>query len=105
MVSILLNRTREVGINVKLQSSVKKIDPKDNGKKFDVYVSTLENIPTDKNETKIIETGLVIHGECRIPDRDNLDLQLGGVQFEQKGGVKVNEYLQSVSNPSVYAAG
>ena len=29
----------------------------------------------------------------------------GGVQLEQKGGVKVNEYLQSVSNPSVYAAG
>jgi glutathione reductase (NADPH) len=27
------------------------------------------------------------------------------VQLEQKGGVKVNEYLQSVSNPSVYAAG
>lgn len=62
LVGILLNRTREVGINVKLQSSVKKIDPKDNGKKFDVHLSTLENIPTNDNETKIIETGLVIHG-------------------------------------------
>ena len=105
LVSILLNRTQEIGINVKLQSSVKKIDPKYNGKKFDVHLSTPENIPADKNEIKILETGLVIHGAGRIPDTDNLDLQLGGVQLEQKGGIKVNEYLQSVSNPSVYAAG
>ena len=54
LVSILLNRTREVGINVKLQSSVKKIDQKYNGTKFDVYLSPLENIHTGKNETKII---------------------------------------------------
>jgi glutathione reductase (NADPH) len=105
LVNILLSRSRELGINVKLESSVKKIVSKDNGKKFDVHLSTPENSPADNNENNIIETGLVIHGAGRIPDTDNLDLRLGNVQIEQNGGIKVNEFLQSVSNPSVYAAG
>jgi glutathione reductase (NADPH) len=105
LVSLLLKRTREIGINVKLQSSVKKIDVKDNGRKFAVYVTNSKNNINDKKEDKIVETGLVVHGAGRVPDTDDLDLEEGGVQPDAKGGVKVNEYLQSVSNPSVYAAG
>ena len=33
-----------------------------------------------------------------------LDLAAGGIERTSKG-IKVNEYLQSISNPSVYAAG
>jgi glutathione reductase (NADPH) len=105
LVSLLLKRTREIGINVKLQSSVKKIDVKENGRKFAVYVTNSKNNINDKKEDKIVETGLVVHGAGRVPDTDDLDLEAGGVQPDAKGGVKVNEYLQSVSNPSVYAAG
>jgi pyruvate/2-oxoglutarate dehydrogenase complex dihydrolipoamide dehydrogenase (E3) component len=36
---------------------------------------------------------------------DDLDLVAAGVERENKKGVRVNEYLQSVSNPAVYAAG
>jgi len=105
LVNILMKKTNEVGINVKLDSSVKKIDTTDNGRKFAVHVSTPENSQGDNRESQIIETDLVVHGAGRVPDTDNLDVQTGGVELDVKGGIKVNEYLQSVSNPSVYAAG
>lgn len=47
---------------------------------------------------------VVVHGAGRVPDIDDLDLAKGGVGWERRG-VRVNEYLQSVSNPAVYAAG
>ena len=46
----------------------------------------------------------LVHGAGRVPEIDDLDLGTADVQSEKKG-VKVNEYLQSVSNPAVYAAG
>jgi glutathione reductase (NADPH) len=48
---------------------------------------------------------MVVHGAGRAPDLDDLDLGTAGVQSEKIRGVKVNEYLQSDSNPAVYAAG
>lgn len=104
LVNILLKRTNEVGINVKLETSVKKVDIKDNGKGFAVHLSTSENVD-NKVDDKIVETGLVVHGAGRVPDTEDLDLESGGVQYEPNGGIKVNQYLQSITNPSVYAAG
>jgi glutathione reductase (NADPH) len=46
----------------------------------------------------------VVHGAGRVPELDELDLDAGGVRRTDEG-VEVNGYLQSVSNPSVYAAG
>jgi glutathione reductase (NADPH) len=34
-----------------------------------------------------------------------MDLDKAGVEWDLRRGVKVNDYLQSVSNPAVYAAG
>ena len=51
-----------------------------------------------------IETDLVIHGAGRIADLDDLHLDAAGVQFSH-AGVHVNDSLQSVSNPLVWAAG
>ncbi len=48
---------------------------------------------------------LVVHGAGRVPDLQELDLAAAGVEFDPKTGVKVNRYLQSVSQPSIYAAG
>ena len=39
-----------------------------------------------------------------MPEIDDLDLETAGVAHEPRG-VTVNDYLQSVSNPAVYAAG
>jgi len=40
----------------------------------------------------------------RVPEIDDMDLEKAGVSREKRG-ISVNEYLQSVSNPAVYAAG
>jgi glutathione reductase (NADPH) len=50
------------------------------------------------------ESDAVVHGAGRVPDLDDLDAKQGGVRLGRHG-VEVNEYLQSVSNPAVYAAG
>jgi len=46
----------------------------------------------------------VVHAAGRTPEIDKLDLGAAGVAYA-KEGVSVNEYLQSVTNPAVYAAG
>ena len=46
----------------------------------------------------------MVHGAGRVPDLEDLDLKSAGVQYS-RAGIAVNEYLQSVSNPMVYAAG
>jgi glutathione reductase (NADPH) len=50
------------------------------------------------------QADMVVHGAGRVADIDDLNLSAAGVEAEKRG-VKVNEYLQSVSNPAVYAAG
>jgi glutathione reductase (NADPH) len=49
-------------------------------------------------------TDMAVHAAGRLPEIEDLNLQAAGVEFERRG-VKVNEFLQSVSNPAVYAAG
>jgi glutathione reductase (NADPH) len=51
-----------------------------------------------------VEADLVVHAAGRAPAFEPLDLEAAGVATE-KGRLKLNEYLQSVSNPAVYAAG
>src|SRR5205085_10930225 len=51
-----------------------------------------------------VEADLVVHAAGRTPEIDKLDLEVAGV-VREKEGVSVNEYLQSVTNPAVYAAG
>ena len=51
-----------------------------------------------------VEADLVVHGAGRVAEIDDLDLPTAGVARDKRG-VLVNEYLQSVSNPAVYAAG
>ena len=50
------------------------------------------------------EADLVVHAAGRAPDLAGLDLGAGGVRVE-RGRLVLNEFLQSVSNPRVYAAG
>jgi glutathione reductase (NADPH) len=51
------------------------------------------------------EADLVVHGAGRVPEIDDMHLDTAGIEWDPRRGVKVNEYLQSVSNPAVYAAG
>jgi len=95
LVDQLVCATRELGIEVVLNTAVKGIEK--SGDQFIVKAAT------DEGERRF-EADLVVHGAGRVPEIDELDLETGGVVRERKG-VVVNEFLQSISNPAVYAAG
>lgn len=48
--------------------------------------------------------GMVVHGAGRVPAVSRLHPEQGGIECSDSG-IVVNEYLQSVSNPRVFAAG
>jgi glutathione reductase (NADPH) len=95
LVSLLVERTRKLGIEVHLGTNVLAVES--SGRSMIVQTSK-------SNEKRSFEADLVVHGAGRVPEIDDLALDKGGVEWERRG-VKVNEYLQSVSNPAVYAAG
>ena len=104
LVSQLVQSTRELGVDVRLQTEVKGIvKSSDNGLTVKAF-----QVGENGNKTKedhIIETDMVVHGAGRVPDVETLDLEAAGIEYDKKKGIKVNEYLQSVSNPAIYAAG
>lgn len=95
LVDKLLNHSREVGIQVHLNTKLESIEKTESG--FIVH-------GTRDDQALRWECDKVIHGAGRIPDLEDLNLDEGNVAYEKKG-ISVNEYLQSVSNPIVYAAG
>ena len=52
----------------------------------------------------MFQTDMVVHAAGRVPEIKDLDLDAAGIEWEKRG-VRVNEFLQSVSIPAVYAAG
>ncbi len=50
------------------------------------------------------EADLVVHAGGRVPNLDGLDLDRAGIAVKD-GRLELNEHLQSVSNPAIYAAG
>lgn len=57
-----------------------------------------------KNGERRFEADMIVNAAGRVPALAGLDLAAGNVEV-QRGGVAVNEFLQSVSNPAVFAAG
>ena len=95
LVDLLLRRTRELGIRVELGTEVLGLERDSRG----VIVRGRQH-----GTERRFEADLAVHGAGRVPELDDLDLDRAGVKRE-KHGVIVNEYLQSVSNPAVYAGG
>lgn len=54
--------------------------------------------------SEIIEADLVVHAAGRAPDLGGLDLARADIAAKD-GRLQLNEFLQSASNPAVYAAG
>jgi glutathione reductase (NADPH) len=52
-----------------------------------------------------VSADLVVHAAGQVPEIDDLAVEAAGIARADNGGVAVNEYLQSVSNDAVYAAG
>ena len=112
LVNQLVQRSRDIGIDVQLGRTVKKIETLSDGKLLVVHSSSnVSDTSITTTEEKMIsneqieEADLVVHGAGRIPNIEGLNLIAGNIEHTDGRGIKVNEYLQSVSNPSVYAAG
>jgi glutathione reductase (NADPH) len=97
LVDRLVDYSRSMGMDVVLGSAVKAISRTDGALRVEIEA-------TPGGSARIFETDLVVHGAGRVPDIDDLNLGIAGVTREARG-VSVNEHLQSVSNPAVYAAG
>lgn len=95
LVDQLVARTRELGIDVHLGAQAEAVEQ--NAGHLIVRVSS-------SGQTQALEADMVVHSAGRVPEIDDLNLTSAGVEWNN-GGVKVNEFLQSVSNPAVYAAG
>jgi len=95
LVDCLAQATQDVGIDLRLETGVEAIEKERD--RFLVHAS-------QKGAKQQFEADLVVHGAGRVPEIEDLDLEKAGVEY-QKRGVTVNEYLQSVSNAAVYAAG
>jgi len=95
VVGWLMGAFEAIGIDVRLQATVGSIEKGDSG--YQVHA-------LQRGQPVLLQADLVVHAAGRAPAFDALDLQAAGVTTEG-GRLKLNEYLQSVSNPAVYAAG
>ena len=94
LVAMLVEATRELGVEIRLHTEVTAIE-----READSLL-----VHTRGDQEELVESDLVVHAAGRVPDLDDLDLDAAGITHD-KSGIAVNEYLQSVSNPAVYAAG
>jgi glutathione reductase (NADPH) len=95
LVATLVEATKELGVELRLQTEVVAI-----ARQAD---RLLVHARTGAQE-QTFEADMAVHAAGRVPEIDDLDLEVAGVAWTA-AGVTVNEYLQSVSNPTVYAAG
>jgi len=95
LVGWLMEKFEALGIDVRTGTSVQCIEKTDGG--FRVWAGA-------DGVTVSIDADLVVHAAGRAPAFDALNLEAAGVEIEH-GRLKLNEFLQSVSNPAVYAAG
>lgn len=95
LVGWLMEKFSEVGIEVQTGTAVQAIEHAGSG--FRVRARA-------KAQEIAIDTDLVVHAAGRAPDLDALNLAAAGVAVEH-GRIALNDFLQSVSNPAVYAAG
>src|SRR3990172_5915094 len=95
LVGWLMKKFQEVGIDARLKTRVTAIEKSGHG---------LSARAASHGKDEIFAADLVVHAAGRVPDLDPLDLAAAGVASE-KGRLRLNEFLQSVSNPPVYSAG
>lgn len=95
LVSWLMKAFADHGIDVRLGTRVDRVEEVAEG--YRVH-ATAGGKPVQ------VDADLVVHAAGRAPRFDDMDLAAGGVEADH-GRLKLSEFLQSVSNPAVYAAG
>lgn len=95
LVGWLMEKFHAMGIDVRTRTKVERVEKTSVG--YCVIASSGE-------QSVNIETDAVVHGAGRVPNLDGLDLDRAGIDAIN-GRLQLNEYLQSISNPAIYAAG
>ena len=95
LVDWLMESFRDLGVDVRTGTSVESIEKQGGGFKVNASAG---------GKPLSIAADLVVHAAGRKPDFGPLGLEAAGIAVEQ-GRLKLNAYLQSVSNRAVYAAG
>jgi len=95
LVELEIERSKELGIDIRLESRVEKITRP--GDEFQVTFSTPQG-------TVNIACDLVVHGAGRVPNIDMLNLETIGVETGRRG-IKVNKFMHSTSNATIFSAG
>lgn len=92
--SLLLKALKKEGIKIWLNTSLKKVVKKENGKEL--------HLEKD-GKWQVLTVDEILVGVGRAPNVEGLDLEKANVRHS-KTGVEVNDHLQT-SNPNIYAAG
>jgi glutathione reductase (NADPH) len=95
LVELLVERGREVGIDVRRKSEITAVEHGGSGYRIHLL---------EDGRSTTLEAGLVVHGAGRVPALADLDLDSGDIAHGD-GGVAVAPHLQSTTNAGVYAAG
>ena len=96
LVDWLMEKFQAVGIDVRTGTDVRAIEKSSNG--FRIAAAA------NDGRGATFEADLVVHAAGRVPEFDGLDPERAGLAVKD-GRLELNEFLQSVSNPAVYAAG
>jgi len=95
LVGWLMDKFRDLGIDVRTDAEVTAIEKSGEGYR----------VSADGSDGEMtVEADLVVHAAGRGPALTDLDLAAAGIKHEN-GRLVLNAHLQSVSNPTVYAAG
>ncbi|GAB2592538.1 dihydrolipoyl dehydrogenase family protein [Spirosoma areae] len=95
LVALLVKAMEAIGIRIVLNASVTALE----GKPGNLLVRYEQ-----QGKSHSISTNLVVHAAGRVADVAELALERAGVAVNEKG-IVVNKYLQSTTNPAVYACG
>lgn len=95
LVDALVEHSKKLGIDFYAKTVVESISKLEKG--------FLVTAKVDGKEQKF-QADLIVHGAGRVPAIDDLNLKKAEVKTTKRG-IEVNQYLQSSTNPAVYAAG
>lgn len=94
LVEILCDATMELGVDLRTEAKVLKIDK--NGTGFTITYETPTGVQT-------VACDLAVHATGRVPNIDDLNLEAAGVEYSHKG-IKVSPFMRT-TNPAIFAAG
>lgn len=102
MVHRLEDKSRRLGIELHTDAKVVAMERRNDGR-LTVHARISGGAG---GQSRRFEVAMAVHAAGRMPALRALDLPAGGVELEDGGRrLRLNRYLQSTSNPAVFAAG